>query len=189
MRSNRLFACILALTSLLLLGGCQSFLTGQSSQEAAADIDRSVDAALQRLYASTPKARELAKRASGILVFPGVVRAGFIGGAKFGTGALRERGRTSGYYNVVAGSYGLQAGVQSYDYAMFFMTPKALDYLKESQGWEVGSGPTLVVVDSGVANAMTTTTLRSDVYAFISSQKGLMAGLGLQGSKITRFEP
>jgi lipid-binding SYLF domain-containing protein len=189
MRLTRLFACLPVLTILLLLSGCQSFLTGQSSQEVAADIDRSVDAALQRLYANTPKARELAKRASGILVFPGVVRAGFIGGAKFGTGALRERGRTSGYYHVVAGSYGLQAGVQSYDYAMFFMTPKALDYLKESQGWEVGSGPTLVVVDTGVANAMTTTTLRSDVYAFISSQKGLMAGLGLQGSKITRFEP
>ncbi|WP_139558836.1 lipid-binding SYLF domain-containing protein [Methylotetracoccus oryzae] len=189
MRSNRMLACILALTGLLLLNGCQSLVTGRSGPEAAAEIDRSVDAALQRLYATTPKARELAKRASGILVFPGVVRAGFIGGAKFGTGALRERGRTSGYYNVVAGSYGLQAGVQSYDYAMFFMTPKALDYLKESQGWEVGSGPTLVVVDSGVANAMTTTTLRSDVYTFISSQKGLMAGLGLQGSKITRFEP
>ncbi|MBM4202089.1 MAG: twin-arginine translocation pathway signal protein [Gammaproteobacteria bacterium] len=189
MHAHPRFASILTLTAVLLISGCQSFVPGRSSQEVAADIDRSVDAALQRLYASTPKARELSRRASGILVFPGVVRAGFIGGAKFGTGALRERGRTSGYYHVVAGSYGLQAGVQSYDYAMFFMTRKALDYLKESQGWEVGSGPTLVVVDSGIANAMTTTTLRSDVYAFISSQRGLMAGLGLQGSKITRFEP
>ena len=180
---------ILTLAAFLLLTGCQSLGIGQSGPEAAADIDRSVDLALQRLYASTPKARTLAQRASGILIFPGVVRAGFIGGAKFGTGALRERGRTSGYYNIVAGSYGLQAGVQTYDYAMFFMTPDALQYLKTSQGWEVGSGPTLVVVDEGVANAMTTTTLRSDVYAFISSQRGLMAGLGLQGSKITRYNP
>lgn len=180
---------VLALSSVLPLTGCQSLGIGASGSEAAADIDRRVDAALQRLYAGTPKARELARRAKGILVFPGILRAGFIGGAKFGTGALREGGRTSGYYNLVAGSYGLQAGVQTYDYVMFFMTPKALEYLKSSQGWEIGSGPTLVVVDSGIANAMTTTTLRSDVYAFISAQKGLMAGLGLQGSKITRYEP
>jgi lipid-binding SYLF domain-containing protein len=189
MRVTSGFRLLVTFSALLCLSACQSLGIGQDSRESAATIDRNVDAALQRLYASTPRAKELSQRASGILVFPGVVRAGFIGGAKFGTGALRERGRTSGYYNVLAGSYGLQAGVQSYDYAMFFMTPKALNYLKDSQGWEVGSGPTLVVVDSGIANAMTTTTLRSDVYAFISSQKGLMAGLGLQGSKITRFEP
>ncbi len=180
---------LLAVSSVFTLTGCQSLGIGPSGHEAAADIDRRVDAALQRLYASTPKAREVARRAKGILVFPGIVRAGFIGGAKFGNGALREGGRTSGYYNIVAGSYGLQAGVQTYDYVMFFTTTKALDYLKSSQGWEIGSGPTLVVVDNGIANAMTTTTLRSDVYAFISDQKGLMAGLGLQGSKITHYEP
>lgn len=189
MRLEKSLLFILALAAFLPLTGCQSLGSGQSGSEAAVDIDRSVDLALQRLYASTPKARTLAQRASGILVFPGIVRAGFIGGAKFGTGALREQGRTSGYYNIVAGSYGLQAGVQTYDYAMFFMTADALKYLKTSQGWEIGSGPSFVVVDTGVAKAMTTTTLKSDVYAFISSQKGLMAGLGLQGSKITRFNP
>lgn len=171
------------------LSGCQSLLSGRSSAASAADIDRSVDAALQRLYAGTPEARALANRAKGVLVFPGIIRAGFIGGAKYGTGALREQGRTVGYYNIVAGSYGLQAGVQTYDYAMFFMTPEALKYLKTSQGWEIGSGPTLVVVDADVARSLTTTTIKDDVYAFIFGQKGLMAGLGLQGSKITRFTP
>ncbi len=94
-----------------------------------------------------------------------------------------------GYYNMVAGSYGLQAGVQSFDYAMFFMTDSALDYLNSSAGFEVGVGPSVVVVDAGIAKSLTTTTAKDDVYAFIFGQKGLMAGLGLQGSKITRIKP
>jgi lipid-binding SYLF domain-containing protein len=92
-----------------------------------------------------------------------------------------------GYYTLVAGSYGLQAGVQSFDYAMFFMKERALNYLDQSNGWEVGVGPSVVVVDTGVTKSLTTTTGRSDVYAFISGQQGLMGGLGIQGSKITRI--
>ncbi len=180
---------ILALCAWLPLAGCQSVGGSRPDSTAATDIDMGVDASLQRLYATTPAARKLAQRASGMLVFPGIVRAGFIGGAKYGTGALREKGRTTGYYNIVAGSYGLQAGVQTYDYAMFFIGPSALNDLKSSQGWEIGSAPTIVVADTGVANALTTTTIKDNVYVFIFGQKGLMAGLGLQGSKITRFNP
>lgn len=171
------------------LAGCQSPGGRRTDTTTASGIDRNVDASLQRLYAGTPSARKLATRATGILVFPGIVRAGFIGGAKYGNGALREGARTTGYYNIVAGSYGLQAGVQTYDHAMFFMSPDALNYLKTSKGWEIGTGPTMVVADTGVANALTTTTIKDDVYAFIFGQKGLMAGLGLQGSKITRINP
>jgi len=179
----KLFSVLLILFS---LGGCQS--TGGGALQAE-DIDANVDAALKRLYASTSSARSLSRQAKGILVFPGVVKAGFIGGAQYGKGALRERGRTVGYYNMVAGSYGLQAGVQTFDYAMFFMTRDALDYLKRSEGWEIGVGPSIVIVDEGVAKSLTTTTAKDDVYAFIFGQRGLMAGLGLQGSKITRIHP
>jgi lipid-binding SYLF domain-containing protein len=86
----------------------------------------------------------------------------------------------------VAGSYGLQAGVQKFGYALFLMNDKALAYLDNSDGWEIGVGPSIVIVDQGKAKTMTSTTLRDDVYAFIFSQKGLMAGLGIQGSKITK---
>ena len=106
-----------------------------------------------------------------------------------GEGALLSGGRTLGYYNTAAASYGLQAGVQKFGYALFFMTDSSLGYLKKSGGWELGTGPSFVVVDAGMAKSMTTTTLRKDVYAFFFDQKGLMAGLGLQGSKITRITP
>jgi lipid-binding SYLF domain-containing protein len=145
---------------------------------------------LQSLYANNPEARILSKRAKGILVFPGIVKAGFMVGAQYGSGgALFKNGRTAGYYNIVAGSYGLQAGVQSFNYAMFFMDNASLNYLNNSEGWEVGVGPSVVVVDKGIAKSLTTTTAKDGVYAYIFGQKGLMAGLGLQGSKISRINP
>ncbi len=172
---------------LVMLAGCQ--ITGGSTASDAAQIDREVNAALTRLYETTPAARKLASKAKGILVFPNVLKAGFIGGAEYGEGAMRKRGRTTGYYNIVAGSYGLQAGVQSFGYAMFFMNDAAMNALDSANGFEVGMGPSVVLVDEGMAKKMTSTTLRDDVYAFVFGQRGLMAGLGLQGSKITRIKP
>lgn len=154
----------------------------------AEEIDREVATALKRLYHHTPKAKELGAIAKGILVFPKILKAGFIGGAQFGEGALLINGKTVGYYNTVAGSYGLQAGVQKFSYVMFLMTDSAMEYLNNSDGWEVGVGPSIVVVDAGKARTLTTTTAKDDIYAFIFAQKGLMAGLGLQGSKITKID-
>ena len=153
----------------------------------AAEIDRGVDAALQALYERTPSARVLDEQAKGILVFPNIVKAGFIVGGQYGQGALRRDGRTAGYYSTAAASYGLQAGAQAFGYALFFMTDEALAYLDRSGGWELGVGPSIVVLDAGAAKALTTTTAQSDVYAFIFGQRGLMAGIGLQGSKISRI--
>ena len=88
-----------------------------------------------------------------------------------------------------AASYGLQAGVESFGYALFFVTDAGLTYLDKSEGWEIGVGPTLTVVDAGFAKSFSTTTLKEDIYAFFFDQKGLMAGLSLEGSKITRITP
>jgi lipid-binding SYLF domain-containing protein len=154
----------------------------------AAEIDRDVDSALMKLYETTPAAQELASVAKGILVFPNIVKGGLIIGGQYGEGALRVDGKTVGYYRSVAASYGLQAGAQTFGYALFFTTGNALNYLKKSEGWEIGVGPSLVIVDEGVAKSLTTTTAKSDIYAFFFDQKGLMAGLGLQGSKITRLD-
>src|SRR5262247_2131081 len=162
--------------------------TRPANAASAAEINRSVDKALQDLYAKDPKAKDLTARAKAVLVFPSIYKAGFMFGAQYGDGALRQHGKTIGYYNSVAASYGLQAGVQVFGYALFFMTDSALAYLNKSGGFELGVGPSIVVVDEGKAKTLTTTTGRSDVYAFIFSQKGLMAGLGLQGSKISRIE-
>jgi lipid-binding SYLF domain-containing protein len=155
----------------------------------AAAIDRDAKAALAKLYKTTPAAKKLGEKAKAILVFPSILKAGLIIGGQGGNGALLVDGKTVAYYNISAASYGLQAGVQEFGYAMFLMTDAARAYIDKSDGWEVGVGPTIVVVDAGAAKSLTTTTAKDDVYAFIFSQKGLMGGLGIQGSKITKINP
>ena len=183
------FLRIAMATMLIAAMGAASSAAYAEKSTAASKIDREVDAALKNLYATSPVARSLRSKAKAILVFPAIVKGGFVVGAQVGEGALRKEGRTVGYYRTVAASYGLQAGIQKFGYAMFLMNDNALAYLGRSAGWEIGVGPSVVVVDAGMAKSLTTTTLREDVYAIVFNQKGLMAGIGLQGSKITHFEP
>jgi lipid-binding SYLF domain-containing protein len=152
----------------------------------AAELRRDSAAALRTLTETETAARLLSEKAKGILVFPSIVKGGFMVGGQIGEGVLWKKSRAVGYYNSVAASYGLQAGIQTFGYALFFMNDQALKQLDATRGFEIGVGPSIVVVDAGVAKSMTTNTLTSDVYAFIFSQKGLMAGLGIQGSKITK---
>jgi lipid-binding SYLF domain-containing protein len=153
-----------------------------------AEIDRDVKNALKKLYSESATARAMSKKAKSILVFPAIVKGGFLVGGQYGEGALLKGGKTIGYYNTVQMSYGLQAGMQTYGYALFLMSDSAKKFLDKSDGWEAGVGPSYVVVDEGAATSKTTTTLQADIYAFFFDQKGLMGGLGLQGTKITKME-
>ena len=153
-----------------------------------ADLESSSKAALNQLVSQNPGAKALNAKAVAVLVFPKVTKAGLGVGGQFGEGVLWRKGKAAGYYNTAGASYGLQAGAQQFGYAMFFMNQKALDSLSSTQGFEVGVGPSVVVMDEGKAKNVTSGTLTEDIYAFIFSQKGLMAGLGIQGNKITRIE-
>jgi len=173
------------LLAAIVIAGCSIPLHAATAEE----LNRDGRKALHQLYATNTKAREIAEQCSAILVFPTVIKAGFIFGAQGGEGVLFQNGEPAGYYQTTAVSYGLQAGVQKFGYVLFFMNHKALAYLHKSDGWEIGVGPSIVIVDEGVARSMSSTTLQKDIYAFIFSQKGLMAGLGLQGTKITQIHP
>jgi lipid-binding SYLF domain-containing protein len=177
---------------LVLLAGLTGGIAAVPTAAFAASarkINQDVDLALRTLYAAQPKARDLGNRAKAILVFPKILKAGLLIGGQGGDGALRVGGRTAGYYNIAAASFGLQLGAQTFSYALFFMTDAALKYLQNSNGWAIGSGPSVVVMDKGTAASMTSTTLTQDVYAFPFGQRGLMVGLGLEGSKITHIHP
>ena len=177
----------------ILIGFISAFFLAAGSVQVfaatAAELDREALQALHQLYSESPAAAKLGKAAKGILIFPKVYKAGFILGGQYGEGALIVNGNVVGYFKTMGGSYGLQAGAQAFGYALFFMTDKALKYLLNSSGWEIGVGPSIVVVDKGAAKSLTTTTGKDDIYAFFFSQKGLMAGLGLQGNKISRLQP
>jgi lipid-binding SYLF domain-containing protein len=171
----------------VLLGGMLFIGINQARAASAAEINREAKAALRDLYAKSQAARTLSEKAVGILVFPSITKAGFIVGGQYGEGVLLKNGRTVGYYSTVAASYGLQAGAQTFGYALFFMDDSAMNYLDKSDGWEIGTGPSIVIADVGTASSFTTTTAKSEIYAVFFNQKGLMAGLGLQGSKITKI--
>jgi lipid-binding SYLF domain-containing protein len=144
---------------------------------------------LQQLYARSSKARELGERSRAVLVFPSITKGGLLMvGGKGGRGALIAGDKVEAYYRITAASVGPQFGAQKFGYALFFVTQSGLDYLKRSKGWSIGTGPSIVLVDQGMAKTLNTTTLNRDVYAFAFDQKGLMAGLGLEGTKISQIK-
>ena len=155
--------------------------------DSKADLERASRAALNKLVAKVPAARALNEKAVAVLVFPSITKAGFVIGGQYGEGVLWRGGKAVGYYSTAGASYGLQAGAQKYGYAMFFMNENALTALTKAEGFEVGVGPSVVLVDEGMGKSVTTTTAQDDIYAFIFGQQGLMAGVGIQGNKITRL--
>ncbi len=163
--------------------------TTPAKAEDAATIEMKSRAALESLLKQSPGAAAIAKDAVGTLVFSEIVKGGLIIGGLYGEGALLESDQVTGYYETVAASIGLQAGIQKFGYAIFFLDENALGYLDRSDGWEIGSAPSLVVVDAGVAGKLTTTSARESIYVFFFDQKGLMAGLGIEGNKISKIEP
>src|SRR5690349_20975444 len=112
----------------------------------ASEINQEAHQALQQLYATHPRARELGSKAIAILVFPRIYKGGLVIGGESGDGVMWIKGRPAGYYNLSAASFGLQAGGQRFSYALFFMTEGSVKYLQSSNGWSIGSGPSVVVV-------------------------------------------
>lgn len=173
---------------LLKLFLAASLCFGSSVQAASAiEMTREAETALQNLYQQTPDTRRLGEHAVAILVFPSIVKAGLLVGGENGSGTLFKKGKSQAFYDISAASFGLQAGAQTFGYALFFMNEKALKYLDSSDGWSVGVGPSVVVWNAAAAASVTTTTVFQDVYAVPFGQKGVMAGIGIEGSKITRM--
>jgi lipid-binding SYLF domain-containing protein len=164
-----------------------TFSFGVVHAESRSEMNRDARTVLNQLIATNANAKKLSEKAIATLVFPVVTKAGFIVGGQYGDGVLFKQGRPAAYYNTAGGSYGLQAGAQQFGYVLFFMREAALSALDSTQGFEVGVGPSVVLVDQGLATATTTITAQDDIYAFITAQKGAMAGIGIQGNKITKL--
>lgn len=176
----------------LALTGCTT--TPPSSDTGASEdagkrqtINAGADATLSRLYDTVHGSRELVGKAQGVLVFPSVIAAGFWVGGQYGQGALRVAGHTTGYYSIAAGSFGLQIGAQSKAIVMLFMTQDALNKFRASQGWAAGADATVAVLKVGANGNVDTSTATNPIEAFVLTNEGLMAGVSLEGSKISRL--
>lgn len=173
----------MAVLALPAMSACSTVANSPASQ---ADITASSSQALNKLVRENPAAAAISQQSRAVLVFPEMVKGGLVVGGAYGEGELRKGGRTTGYYTSFTGSWGLQAGAQSYGYAVFLMNDNAIQYLEQSDGWEIGVGPTVVVVNAGIAENLSSSTLQDDAYAFIFDQRGLMAGVSIEGTKVTK---
>lgn len=170
---------------IIALFGLFACSVSQSSRSTLNDESR---AALDDLYRKVPAARSLANQAAAVLVFPSVTQAGFIVGGQYGRGVMFERGQPVDYYNITGGSFGLQVGAQNFSQAYFFTTADALNTFRKTKGFEVGVGLDVAVASVGASGDISSSTLQKPLVVFVWGQQGLMAGVKVEGQKITRLE-
>lgn len=152
------------------------------------EIDSGADATMARLYSNAKGAKELAQRAQGILIFPRVLSGGLVVGGEYGDGVMRTGGRAAGYYRLVGGSLGWQAGAQSQAIVLMFLTQQALDAFRKSSGWTAGVDASVAIANVGATGDIDTNTAKQSIVGFALTNAGLYAGVKLDGSKITRLE-
>jgi len=183
---------IVAAAGALILSACTTTSKDASSSDPAskrASINAAVDGALSTLYGQVPGSRELVDKASGVLVFPSVVSAGFVVGGSYGQGALRVHGTTTGYYSTGGGSIGLIAGADSKAVYIVFLTPEALQkFTSSDKGWTAGVDASVTALSAGASATATTATATQQVVGYVLSKGGLMANLSFDGTKVSKLD-
>ncbi|MBO9352438.1 twin-arginine translocation pathway signal [Bordetella petrii] len=174
----------------LVFSGCTTTSSNASATatEQRQEINSGADATLSKLYQTSPQAKALVESAKGVLIFPSVISASFVVGAEHGKGVLRVGGANAGYFSTTAGSIGLQAGAQSKAVVLLFMTDEALQKFRNSNGWTVGADATVAVAKVGANGNIDTNTAQQPVVGFVMNNAGLMAGVSIDGAKISKLD-
>lgn len=128
--------------------------------------------------------------AAGVLIFPRVVKGGFIAGVEAGTGVLLARSGSGwshpAFYLLSAGSVGLQAGLQETAIIMIIRNPEALTAVIEHQG-KIGAEMGIMLGWNGIGyEGATTTSLGADIVAFAGPGFGAFGGVALEGAALVR---
>ena len=186
MKQKMYFVRVLSVTFALLML-CVTIATSAEAKTAS-EINASVNASMNRFYKQVNGAKEFMAQAKAVLVMPNVTKAGFFAGGQYGEGALRAGGKTMGYYNLIAGSFGFTFGAEKMDIIIAFMTDDALKDFKKVKGWEVGVDGNVALITVGGGQRLDTTTLRDPIVGFVFDAKGLMVDLSLKGAKFTKIK-
>ncbi len=176
------------LGSLAAIGIAGALAGCSTTAEERVTLEQAARTSLDQLYRTVPAAKDVGKGAAGILVFPSITKAGLIIGGQYGDGVMFKDGKAVDYYQVTGGSFGLQAGAQTMSQAYFFTTPEALETFEKTKGWEVGAGLDVAIASTAASGKLNTTTLQKPVVVFVYGQSGLMAGVQVEGQKITKLE-
>ena len=152
------------------------------------ELDTRSVATLNDLFEREPAARELADKATGILIFPRIIKAGVGVGGELGEAVLHIGEQIAGYYRLTSVSVGFQFGGQAKSEVVMFMTADALRQFRESDGWEAGVDGSIALVEFGVGKEIDTHSIQVPIIGFVFSNKGLMYNLSLEGSKFWKIE-
>jgi lipid-binding SYLF domain-containing protein len=150
-------------------------------------LDARVLETLQQFNVIDPQHAILETKAAGILIFPQVSKGGIALASGYGEGVLEIPGKPLEYYSIASASVGLTAGVGAYSEVIMFMTAEALDQFRHSKGWSLSADSGIAVMSTGAAKAYEGGATRKPVLVFVFGEKGLIADLSLQGSKINKI--
>jgi len=153
----------------------------------AKDIDAGVEVSLKALR-DIKGGGDVINKAKGLLIFPGVFKAGIGIGGEYGEGALRIHGKTVDYYSTAAASIGFQLGGEKKTIIIAFMTDEALKNFRDSQGWKIGADASVAVVTLGAGAEISSAVANKPIIGFVFGQKGLMYDLSLNGAKVTKLQ-
>jgi len=157
--------------------------------EPASVIEAKANEAVKQFYTEIKGGEKFLSKVKAYLIFPAVIKGGFVVGGEYGEGVLRINGETKHYYRITSGSIGLQIGVQKTSYLIAFVTQDALDNFVKSNGWEAGIDGAIAVADWGKGKDISSISFENPIYAFVFNAKGLMGNLTLEGTKFTQIIP
>ena len=188
---KKVFKCLqFTFLLILFLSSCSNIpkiSNPLNSPKAAANIDARVFKTIDQMYMEYPYSRQLAAKASGVLVMPLVTEAGFGLGAGYGRGALVVDGAVKNYYSSISANTGIQLGAQQYAHALFFMTDTALNQFEYSMGFSAGGDLEYITPSISESLKIETLTTFSPVIALVFGQAGLKVGATLEGTKYTKL--
>ena len=188
---KKVFKCLqITFLLILFLSSCSNIpkiSNPLNSPKAAANIDARVFKTIDQMYMEYPYSRQLAAKASGVLVMPLVTEAGFGLGAGYGRGALVVDGAVKNYYSSISANTGIQLGAQQYAHALFFMTDTALNQFEYSMGFSAGGDLEYITPSISESVKIETLTTFSPVIALVFGQAGLKVGATLEGTKYTKL--
>jgi lipid-binding SYLF domain-containing protein len=162
----------------------------QSAQAATAqELQTRAQQALSELKQEKNGNQQVLKNAKGLLVFPRVYEGGFVVAGEYGEGVLLVNNQPTGYYNMISASWGYQAGAQRKSIIIAFMTDEALAKFRNSNGWDIGADATVAVIKAGAEGSINLDELLNrPVLVMVADQRGLMGGVSLEGTKITKID-
>ena len=172
----------------LLLSACASSPFSGPNPFEHTELLLEAEQAIEGLINVSGIPQKLLGHTKAIVVFPNLVKAAMIAGARVEKGVVIVRSPKTGKWNPPAfiksrqASWGIQAGIQRAELVLLVMTKKGLKQLFKTQ-YNLGKGPQIALGPVGKTIDLNLVLNKNDIFAY-SRIEGLFAGLSFEGTVI-----